>query len=336
MQKIIPKKLKKGDEIRIIAPSRNMNILSEETINIAKTTLENMGFKITFGEYIYNTEYEEYGCASIEERVSDFHDAFKDKNVKAILTVIGGFNVNQILDYIDYDLIKSNPKIICGYSDITALLESITAKTGLITYYGPHFSTFGIKLDNDYTIDYFKKMLIENDLVEVEPSKKWSNDLWFLDQDKREFEYNNGLEVINYGSGKGTIIGGNLCTLNLLQGTTYMPKEKDIILFIEDDGENHETFTKTFDRDFESLIECLGKVNIKGIVVGRAEKNCQMNYEKWEMIFKTKKELNNIPIVINADFGHTNPMITIPLGGEATIDVTKAKINIIIRDCYND
>ena len=234
MKKIIPNKLQKGDEIRVIAPSRNMSILNDETINIAKTTLENMGFKVTFGKKVYKTEYEEYLCSSINDRVEDLHEAFKDKNVKAILTVIGGFNVNQILDYIDYDLIKNNPKIICGYSDITALLEAITRKTGLVTYYGPHFSTFGIKLGNEYTIDYFKKMLVENDSVEVKASNSWSNDLWFLDQDKREFENNKGLEVINYGSGKGTIIGGNLCTLNLLQGTSYMPKANDIILFIED------------------------------------------------------------------------------------------------------
>lgn len=331
MQKIIPEKLHKGDEIRIIAPSRNINILNEETINIAKTTLEDMGFKVTLAKNIYNTEFEEYGCSSIEDRIEDLHDAFKDKNVKAILTIIGGFNVNQILDYIDYDLIKNNPKIICGYSDITALLEAITTKTGLITYYGPHFSTFGIKLGNEYTIDYFKKLLVENGSVEVKASDKWSNDLWFLDQNKREFENNNGLEVINYGSGAGTIIGGNLCTLNLLQGTSYMPKANDVILFIEDDGENHETFTKTFDRDIESLLQCLGKENIKGIVVGRAEKNCHMNYDKWKMIFATKKELKDIPIVINADFGHTNPMMTIPLGGQACISVTEDKISITMK-----
>lgn len=332
MEKIIPEKLHKGDEIRIIAPSRNINILSEETINIAKTTLESMGFKVTLAKHIYNTEYEEYGCSTIEDRIEDLHDAFKDKNVKAILTVIGGFNVNQILDYIDYDLIKNNPKIICGYSDITALLEAITNKTGLVTYYGPHFSTFGIKLGNEYTIDYFKKVLLENNEVEVKASDKWSNDLWFLDQNKREFENNDGLEIINYGSGTGTIIGGNLCTLNLLQGTIYMPKANDIILFIEDDGENHETFTKTFDRDIESLLQCLGKENIKGIVVGRAEKNCKMNYDKWKMVFATKKELKDIPIVINADFGHTNPMMTIPLGGKSCINVTKDNISITMEN----
>ena len=138
MERIIPDRLKKGDEIRVIAPSRNINLLSEETMKIATSRLDELGFKVTFGKNVHNEIDKNYYCSSIEDRVSDLHDAFRDKNVKAILTVIGGFNVNQILDYLDYDLIKNNPKIICGFSDITALLNSITTKTGLVTYYGPH------------------------------------------------------------------------------------------------------------------------------------------------------------------------------------------------------
>ena len=103
MNKIIPERLKKGDEVRIIAPSRSMNILCEETINIATKRLEELGLKVTFGKNVNKVFNEKYCCASIEDRIEDLHDAFKDKNVKAILSVIGGFNVNQILDYIDYD-----------------------------------------------------------------------------------------------------------------------------------------------------------------------------------------------------------------------------------------
>ena len=158
MKTIIPNKLKKGDEIRVIAPSRSMSLLNDKTINIATSRLIEMGFKVTFGKNVNNTTNDDFCCASIEDRVNDLHDAFKDKNVKAILTVIGGFNVNQILDYIDYELIKNNPKIICGFSDITALLHAIYAKTGLVTYYGPHFSSFGMKKGFDYTLKYFKKI----------------------------------------------------------------------------------------------------------------------------------------------------------------------------------
>ena len=152
MNRIVPAKLNVGDEVRIIAPSRSFNLLSQETIDIATNRLEELGLKVSFGKNIRNEIDKNYCCASIEDRIEDLHDAFRDKNVKAILTVIGGYNVNQILDYIDYDLIKNNPKIICGFSDITALLNAITAKTGLVTYYGPHYSSFGMKKGFEYTL----------------------------------------------------------------------------------------------------------------------------------------------------------------------------------------
>ena len=103
-----------------------------------------MGYKVSFGKNVMNSVNEDFCCGSISDRVADIHEAFRDKNVKAILTVIGGYNINQLLDYIDFKLIKENPKIFCGFSDITALSNAIYSKTGLVTYYGPHFSSFGM------------------------------------------------------------------------------------------------------------------------------------------------------------------------------------------------
>ncbi len=331
MQKIIPEKLKKGDEIRIIAPSRSMNLLSDDTIERAKKNLEDLGLKVTFGLNVKKEENSFYGCASIEDRVKDLESAFKDKNVKAILTVIGGFNTNQIIEVIDYEIIKNNPKIICGYSDITALLHAITVKTGLVTYYGPHFSSLGMKKGLEYTMEYFKKMFFENESIKIESSHEWSNDLWFLDQEKRNFLKNEGMQIINKGEGEGKIIGGNLCTLNLLQGTPYFEEEKEVILFIEDDGGADKNFLLEFDRNLVSLIQCLKPENIKGIVVGSAEKNTEMNFEKWQELFKMKKELKSLPIVINSDFGHTTPQFTFPIGGTVKLTVNE-KIKIEIKD----
>lgn len=329
MNKIIPEKLNKSDEIRVIAPSRSMCVLNEEIIQVAQNKLERMGFKITFGENVLKSVGEDYKCATIEERVEDLHEAFKDKNVKAILTVIGGYNVNQILDYIDYNLIKENPKILCGFSDITALTNAIYAKTGMITYSGPHFSSFGMKKGLEYTEEYFVKMLVQGGRVEIKSSEEWSNDSWFKNQDERIFIPNEGMKIVNKGKAEGGIVGGNLCTLNLLQGTEYMPELEDSILFIEDDGLVDKNFNKEFDRNLQSLLHCARNKRIKGIVVGRAEKNCNMNNEKWINIFKNKKEVYNIPIVINADFGHTTPTFTFPIGGYATIELDKdAKIEI--------
>ena len=134
-----------------------------------------------------------------KKRAEDLNEAFRDKNVKAILTVIGGFNSNQIIKYLDYEMIKNNPKILCGFSDITILLDTIYAKTGLVTYYGPHFSSFGMKKGFEYTFEYFKKMLLDDGNAKVESSKEWSDDAWFIDQENREFIKNDGMVVINEG-----------------------------------------------------------------------------------------------------------------------------------------
>ena len=182
---MVPEKLKAGDEVRIIAPSRSMVILGEDCKKIATERLEALGLKVTFGKYVMEAD-EDYMCASVEHRVEDLNEAFRDKNVKAILTVIGGFNSNQILDYIDYELIKQNPKIFCGFSDITAISNAIHSKTGLVTYSGPHYSSFGMLKGFEYELEYFKKMFFESEEFEVESSKEWSDDLWFIDQENRE------------------------------------------------------------------------------------------------------------------------------------------------------
>lgn len=332
MNKIIPEKLKIGDEIRVIAPSRSMKILNEDTISIAKSRLESLGFKVSFGKNVMKSINDDYKCASIEDRVSDLHDAFKDKNVKAILTVIGGYNVNQILDEIDYELIKNNPKILCGFSDITALTNAIYARTGLITYSGVHFSSFGMKYGFEYSLEYFKKIFIENNWIKIKSSEKWSNDSWFSNQENRIFKENEGMQIISEGEAKGKIIGGNLCTLNLLQGTEYMPNIDDSILFIEDDGLVGKEFIKEFDRNLQSLLHSAKEMKIRGIVVGRAENVAEMNYTKWVNIFKSKKQLENIPIIIDANFGHTTPIFTFPIGGIAELIVKDNKINLKIKD----
>ena len=311
---MIPNKLKQGDEIRVISPSGSLSIISKENIQIAFKRLEKLGFKVTFSKN--SREHDEFDSSSIKSRVEDIHEAFSDKNVKAMLTIVGGFNSNQILRYLDYGLIKSNLKILCGYSDITALQNAIYAKTGLVTYSGPHFSTFGMLKGFDYTLEYFKKCLIEKDFIEVKPSEEWSDDKWYLNQEKRKFIKNKGHLVINNGKAEGTIIGANLCTFNLLQGTESMPGLKDSILFLEDD---YESQPHHFDRNLQSLIHLPDFKHVKGIVIGRSQKASKMTNELLIKIIKTKKELSNIPVIANVDFGHTSPMITFPIGGKARI-----------------
>lgn len=328
---MIPNKLKVGDEVRVIAPARSLSLLREDCIELANKRFEELGLKLSFGKHV--EEADENMSSSIESRVEDLNEAFKDPNVKAIFTVIGGFNSNQIIKYIDYEVIKNNPKILCGFSDITALANAIYAKTGLVTYSGPHYSSFGMKKGFvEYTLEYVKKMFFDDKEIEIKSSEEWSNDAWFIDQENRQFIKNDGMFIINEGEASGRIVGGNLCTLNLLHGTEFMPElNQDTILFVEDDALVGRTFEVNFDRDLLSLIMQKGFENVKGIVIGRAEKDAEMTNEKWRRIIKTKKELENIPVIAGADFGHTTPLFTFPIGGNARFIAKDGKIELFIK-----
>ena len=326
---MIPSKLKAGDEVRVIAPSRSMKILGEDCKKLATERLEALGLKVTFGKHVMEAD-PDYMCASRDSRVEDLNEAFRDKNVKAILTVIGGFNSNQLLDYIDYDAIKMNPKIFCGFSDITALSNAIHAKTGLVTYSGVHYSSFGMLKGFEYSLEYFKKMFFGEEEFEVVSSKEWSDEAWFIDQENRHFEANEGMYVINEGKAEGNIVGGNLCTLNLLQGTEYMPDINNKILFIEDDELSGPIFLMEFDRNLQSLMHMPEFKTVKGIVCGRVQKGSCMTKEKWFKIFD-KPELKNIPVIAGVDFGHTTPIITFPVGGQARIEAKNGEAKIFIK-----
>lgn len=325
MEKIYPEKLKAGDEVRVVAPSRSMAIISKDVRDLADKRFAELGLKLSFGKHI--EENDEFSSSSIKSRVEDIHDAFLDKNVKAIATVIGGHNSNQLLRYLDWDLIKKNPKIFCGYSDITAIDNAIFAKTGLVSYSGPFYSTLGEDLHLDYTLDYFKKCLLLDEPFEIKPSDSWSDDDWYINQKDRKPIKNNGFFIINEGKASGTLLGANLCTFNLLQGTEYFPDLKDSVLFIEDD---YESSRHHFDRDLQSLIHQPSFKNVKGIVIGRFQKESDISNDVLIKIIKTKKELDNLPVIAGVDFGHTSPMITFPVGGEVSLEATAGKIKLEI------
>lgn len=315
---MIPLKLKHGDEIRVVAPARSLDLpwISEELKNIAAERFQNMGFKLTFGNNVMKKD--EMSSSSVQERVEDLHNAFSDSNVRAIITVIGGYNSIEIIPYLDYQLIKDNPKILCGYSDITAVLNAIYTKTGLVTYYGPHYFDFGDLKSFDYTLDYFNKCLLQEDKYNLGSSKEWSDEKWGKDQQNRHFNKNNGYVCVNEGQAEGTIIGGNISTLQLLRGTEYWPaNSQKYVLFIEDDSEY------TIDHLNRNLVSlCLDPsyANCSGIVFGRFQIESEVTGESIKsIVLRNSKIIGNIPIIANADFGHTTPKATIPLGGSAKI-----------------
>jgi len=323
---IKPKRIKRGDHIRVIAPVKSLKFMSDQSRKEAIAQLEKFGFKLSFGKHV--DEIDEFNSSSIESRIEDLHDAFADKKVDAILTVIGGYNSNQLLQYIDYELIAQNPKILCGFSDVTALANAITTKTGMITYIGPHFSSWAMKYGFEYSLENFVKCCMEEIAFDLLSSKEWSDDPWYIDQEKREFIPNDGYWILNPGHAFGRVVGGNLCTFKLLCGTDFTPNMEDSILLLEDDSES---LPHHFDREFQSLIHQADFSGVRGVLIGRFQKETKMIKELLRKIISTKKELQNIPIIANVDFGHTTPIATMPIGGSLEISSTidDAKIRII-------
>ncbi|MBI2087104.1 MAG: LD-carboxypeptidase [Candidatus Zambryskibacteria bacterium] len=317
---MFPKKLKRGDKVMVVAPSNSLSLISKETRLIADKRFSEMGLELSFAKNV--DELNEFDSSSIESRVSDLHEAFSNESVKGVFAVIGGFNCNQLLRYLDWGLIKNNPKVFVGYSDTTVLQNAMYAKTGLVTYSGPAYSTFGQKLHFDYTLEYFKKCVLNDKEFNILPSESWSDDKWYIDQENRKLLKSDGWLVIDKGEARGVILGANICTFNLLQGTEYFPDISNSILFLEDDAESKSV---NFDRDLQSLIHLLNFNKVRGIVIGRFQNASEIKKGYLIKIIKSKKELGRIPVLANVDFGHTDPMITFPIGGEAQLVVSDKK-----------
>ena len=316
---LYPSKLKQGSHIRVIAPSRSYKIISDETREIAKKRFADMGITVSYSKHC--DEIDDFVSSSIASRLEDLHEAFADKSVDGILTAIGGFNTNQLIDKIDYNLIKNNPKILCGFSDITCLCHAITAKTDVVTYSGPHFSSFGMAKGFDYTLDYFKKCLFNEEPYQVFPTKDVSNDAWFMDQENRTFTPNDGFWVLNEGQENtltGKLIGGHVRCLSSLQGTKFWPSLKDCILFLEED---EETNAVLFDRLLQSLIHQEDFKYVKALIIGRFRPESEINRNLLEQIIQTKDALKKLPVIANFDIGHSTPIITYPIGGQISLTI---------------
>lgn len=322
---IKPKKIIKGSHIRVIAPVRSLKLLSDDIKNEAIGRIEKFGFKLSFGKN--SSEIDEFNSSSIKSRIEDLHEAYSDKGVDAILTVIGGYNSNQLLQYIDYELISQNPKIICGFSDVTALANAITAQTGMITYIGPHFSSWAMKYGFEYSLDYFIKCCVDDGSYDLVQSKEWSDDPWYLNQEKRHFIKNDGYSILNEGYAFGRVVGGHVRCLNALQGTLYWPGLDDSILILEEDAEIN---PQLFDRQLQSLIHQPDFLGVKGILIGRFQKETKMTIELLRKIISTKVELKSMPIIANVNFGHTTPITTLPIGGSLEISAIDSHVNIKI------
>ena len=307
-----PPLLTNGAHIRIIAPSLSTNLLTPQIIHFAKQRYEEMGFSTSLSKNCF--ECDDFQSSSIESRINDLHEAFLDPNVDGVVAAIGGYNSNQLLNHINFDLISQNPKPFCGYSDITVLLNAITKKCGFITYYGPTFSTLGQKELDPYDLDYFLKTTTQHKPFTIRPAEYWSNDAWYINQNTRTLIKNDGYWIIQPGNAEGIGIGGHLGTFGLLFGTEFMPDLENKIVYVEEDTEPANP--REFDRRLQALLMQKNADKIQAILIGRFEKKYEMNKHLLTQIIRTKKINPKIPIIANVDFGHTEPHCTLPIGGK--------------------
>lgn len=308
MKTIKPQAIKKGDLIGIISPASTPDNL--EKINEGVKYLEKLGYKVIVGKNV--GKYRGYLAGNDDERLSDLHLMFANKNVKAIFCVRGGYGTIRLLEKIDYKLIKRNPKIFVGYSDITALQLAIFRKTGLITFSGPMVAVDFTGEVNHYTEEIFWRMITS--------TKKFG---------KLTNPENEKISCLTKGKASGLLIGGNLSLLASLIGTPYLPDLKNSILFLEDIDEK----PYRIDRYFAQMK--LSKIfeNISGIIL--------CNFTDCEETDLTKKSLSlndvigdyfeklNKPVLYNLIYGHINPKNSIPIGVKASIDCSKGSIEIL-------
>lgn len=163
---------------------------------------------------------------------------------------------------------------------------------------------------------WFQQALMTAEPLTLQPAETWTDDAWFADQDNRPLHTNDGWRILQRGSAEGPLIGGNLCTLNLLQGTPWMPSLEDAVLFLEDDSLSS---APTFARDLASLLQSHDGNSVAGLLIGRFQEESGMTPELLAEIISRQPALNGVPVIAELDFGHTSPMLTIPVGGTARI-----------------
>lgn len=324
------KRLKMGDTIGIFSPSSPITYTVPKRFHRAKAYLEAKGFKIAEGAL--TGKYDYYRSGTIKERADELNQLIRSPEVKCIMSTIGGMNSNSILPYIDYEAFKENPKIIIGYSDVTAILLGIYAKTGISTFYGPALvASFGeFPSFVDYTYEYFKDILIEDKALPYEfPMPEYWTDEYinWAEQGREKEKRKNKWITVYEGIARGRLIGGNLDTMQGIWGSPYMPEIKEgDILFIEDSLKDAATIERSF-----SLLKLNGVFDkVSGIILGKHElfDDMKTGRKPYEILLEVLGE-RQLPFIADFDCCHTHPMLTLPIGVEVELDATNKKVRML-------
>jgi len=312
LPKIKPRKLKKGDTIGLVAPGY---AIKPEVLEKALATLKEMGFKPFHTNRLVGNHG--YFSNTDEERAKDVNEMFANPDIDGILCARGGYGCTRILDQLDYTTIKNNPKVLIGFSDITALIQAIYKETGLVCFHGPVGST----IDDAYSQKYFKKVLMKGKEVQKIKNAKLT-DPKFLENP----EYDR--YTITLGSCEGELAGGSLTLVNALIGTPHEIDFTDKLVFLED----VEEAPYRIDRMLTQLIEGPTFKKAKGIVFGVC-KGCDR--EKKEDNFTLKEVIMDriaplgIPAAYGMSFGHVPNNFTLPVGILASFNATEMTLELL-------
>lgn len=303
---IIPKRLEKGDVIGVVAPSNPIIGDNIKEIERAKEIITELGYKVKYSKNLFSNTNKYSSTA--EEKAEDINEMFADKEVKMIWCAKGGENSNSTFDYLDYNLIKKNPKIICGYSDITSITNVINAKTGLVTFSGTNFKTIATD-ETEYSLMEIIKRL-EQGSLELGTS---------IDS----------YATIRSGYAEGELIGGNLSLMKGLVAGKYAVNFKNKILFLEELGietgpalvSNHLYYMKQ-----NGIFE-----QIKGLWIGNYTHESEIKLE--DILLDTIKDEYNIPIIKSENFGHIERKTVIPIGTKAIINTSRETKIKLVEKC---
>jgi muramoyltetrapeptide carboxypeptidase len=310
---IKPRVLKAGDTVGLITPATYVS--DPDRIALAERTIRYFDLKAKIGRNVRKRTG--YVGGTPEERIADLHDMFRDPDVKAVFCIRGGYGSAHLLDRIDYELIRRNPKIFLGYSDITSMHLAIHKQTGLVTFHGPVvLSRF-----TGYTQQHFRAALFE-----AKPLGVLTNP-----PETEQLRPSHTLRTVRPGKGRGPLIGGNLSLIAATMGTPYEIDTKGKILFIEDVGEQ----PYEVDRMLTQL-RLAGKLQAAaGIIFGECSECVPRQFQpSFESTFSLGEVVDailgdlKIPVLSGLTIGHTTDQLTLPLGVMALLDADKGELTI--------
>ncbi len=304
---MIPNRMKKGDIIGVVAPSDQITDERMEAILESQKLIEQAGYRVKYSKN-FRANSTSFG-ASAKEKADDINEMFGDKEVKAIFAATGGENARITLDYLDYDLIKNNPKIFCGFSDATTLLNVIYNQTGLVTFQGASFKSF----TSWETLDGYNEVIKRLELGELELGRKE--------------EY----KVIKEGQAEGILIGGNSSLINDLVSGKYSIDFCDKILCLEELG--YETSPERMSSHFYNMKQNGIFEKLKGIWLGDYTHESGIAIEK--VLMDVIGNEYNFPIIKSDNFGHIDRRIVIPVGTKARIDTTNEEKIKLLEKCVD-